>query len=339
MTRLVTARLATCLTVALAGTLAGWPAAAQLSAGTERAYETFLRLPPHRAFAVTTDGRGYGYVAGLAGPDPAAAVDKAMTSCRDVSHRACAAYAVNNVALHGLPWQGAAPTALPTIGRLRPESFWANRGPRAAAGLIVWSHGYARGTDSEFHAPQGEVTYFTLQGYDLYRFDRKVILDWRRDAADLADAVREARAMGYRHVVLAGQSAGAWVSLAAAARSAPVDGVISVSAAHHGEVKDMRDPGFARSEWQKLVDGLRHGPRFVLVQFANDPFDVGGRMKIAAAAFVESGVQALIIDHPHGFEGHHAGAEAAFPQKFGACIDAFIETGARQQPCASRVPE
>ena len=77
-------------------------------------------------------------------------------------------------------------------------------------------------------------------GYDLYRFDREWIVDWAGDATALADAVRKARELGYRRVVLAGQSAGAWVSLAALARGAPVDGVVSIAAAHHGEVSKMR---------------------------------------------------------------------------------------------------
>jgi pimeloyl-ACP methyl ester carboxylesterase len=139
--------------------------------------------------------------------------------------------------------------------------------------------------------------------------------------------------MGYRRIVLAGQSAGAWVSLAALARGAPVDGVISISAAHHGEVKNMRDTGFARSEWRKLVESIAPGPRLVLVQFAEDTFDVGGRMEVARSVFAKSGVQALIIDHPAGFEGHYAGSVPAFPLKFGTCIDAFVQTGSRQAPC------
>jgi pimeloyl-ACP methyl ester carboxylesterase len=321
--------------MALASVLVATPSAQsqQLGPAERQAYEEYQRLAPHRAFAVTPDGRGFGYATGHAGPDPGSAVESAITTCRNYGHRTCNVYAVNNVVLHGRPWERAAPPVLPTIGRLRPENFWANAGPRAAAGLIVWSHGYAKGTDSEFHAPQGEVAYFTLEGFDLYRFDRKVILDWHSDAVDLATAVRQARALGYRRIVLAGQSAGAWVSLAAAARGAPVEGVISVSAAHHGEVKSMRDPDFARSEWRKLVTGIQRGPRVLLVQFAGDAFDVGGRMAVARETFDRSTVDAVIIDQPHGFTGHFAGAESAFARTFGTCIHAFIEHGQRRAPC------
>jgi pimeloyl-ACP methyl ester carboxylesterase len=146
--------------------------------------------------------------------------------------------------------------------------------------------------------------------------------------------VRKAREMGYRRVVLAGQSAGAWVSLAALARGAPVDGVISIAAAHHGEVSKMRgDTTRARSEWQNVVAALKPGPRVVLVNFADDAYDVGGRMADARSAFAKSSLDAVIIDNPEGFKGHGAGNDMAFARKFGGCIETFIDKGTKQPPC------
>jgi pimeloyl-ACP methyl ester carboxylesterase len=189
------------------------------------------------------------------------------------------------------------------------------------------------GRDATQSAPQGQVAYFTSKGYDLYRFDRQYIRDWPGDATQLVDAVKQARAMGYRRVILAGQSAGGWVSMAATMRGAPVDGVISVSAAHHGEVKNMSDVSRARSEWQQVVRGIKPGPRLVVVNFRDDTYDVGGRMDDAKAAFATSGVDAVVISNPEGFSGHGAARGRAFPLKFGACIHAFIENGVRQPPC------
>jgi pimeloyl-ACP methyl ester carboxylesterase len=189
------------------------------------------------------------------------------------------------------------------------------------------------GRDNTGSAPQGEVAPFAQQGYDLYRFDREWIRDWPGDATSLVEATRQAKAMGYRRVVLAGQSAGAWVSMAAALRGAPVDGVISVAAAHHGYVKDMRDVSVARAEWQQIVRGIKPGPRLVVINFAGDDYDVGGRMDDARSAFAASGLEALVIAEPAGFKGHGAARDNAFPRKFGACIHAFIETGVRRSPC------
>lgn len=320
------------LVAALASTLAVSPASAQLGADAQRIYEDFLRLAPHRAFMLDADGKAYSW-AGSSGNDPGNAIERGLKYCQERAKSACKLYAVNNVVLNGRDWKSAAPPMLRNIGRLHPEPYWENKGPYAAAGLIVWSHGYHLGIDATATAPQGQVAYFTTAGYDLYRFDRQYIRDWPGDATALADAVRQAKAMGYRRVILAGQSAGGWVSLAATMRGAPVDGVISVSAAHHGEVKDMRDVSLARSEWQQIVKAIKPGPRLVVVNFADDAYDVGGRMDDARAAFAASRVDAVVIADPPGFKGHGAGNGNAFARKFGTCIHSFIESGARQPPC------
>ncbi len=320
--------LATALAVAVNAT----PALAQLGADAEKAYADYQRLGPHRAFMLGADGKGYVWT-GAAGADPGGAVDRGLKNCEERSKAACRLHAVNNIVLNGRDWKTAAPPVLPDIGRLRPQPFWQNKGPQAAAGLVVWSHGYMLGVDATASAPQGQVASFTAAGYDLYRFDRQYIRDWPGDATQLADAVRQAKTMGYKRVVLAGQSAGGWVSMAATMRAAPVDGVISVAAAHHGEVKSMRDVSLARSEWQQIVKGIKPGPRLVVVNFEDDSYDVGGRMDDARTAFATSRVEALIVSSPAGFKGHGAGNGNTFPRRFGVCIHAFIETGARQAPC------
>ena len=182
----------------------------------------------------------------LPGPIPALPSTTALKRCEDRVKQApgCTLHVVNNYTVTGQDWRAAVPARAanaPDIGRLRPEPYWSMRGPQLATGLIVWSHGYMAGKNATESAPQSWIGRFTRLGYDLYRFDREWIADWASDATALADAVRKARAMGYRRVVLAGQSAGAWVSLAALQRGAPVDGVISIAAAHHGEVIKMRD--------------------------------------------------------------------------------------------------
>jgi pimeloyl-ACP methyl ester carboxylesterase len=312
--------------------VAAFPSSAQLNADAQRAYQAYQLLAPHRAFAVAPDGKTDSW-SDASGADPSSAVDSVLKRCQERAKAACTLYAVNNVVLNGRDWKAAVPPVLPNIGRLRPEPYWDNKGPGGAAGLIVWSHGYMLGRDATQSAPQGEAAYFTAKGYDLYRFDRQYIRDWPGDATQLVDAVRQAKAMGYRRVILAGQSAGGWVSMAATMRGASVDGVLSVSAAHHGEVKDMRDVSLARSEWQQLVKGIKPGPRLVVVNFRNDTYDVGGRMDDAKAAFAASGVDAIVISNPEGFSGHGAARGRPFGQKFGACIYAFVETGARQPPC------
>jgi len=308
------------------------------SAATARVHADFLSVGPHRAFVVGGDGKPYWH-AGASGADPGGAIAAALKRCAERSPAPCRLQTVNNVTVSGVDaWRDEVPARspdAPDLGRVRPQPYWAMRGPQLANGLVVWSHGYRAGRNATESAPQAWVGRFTRLGYDLYRFDREWIADWASDATALAEAMRKARALGYRRIVLAGQSAGAWVSLAALARGAPVDGVISIAAAHHGEVANMKDTTRARSEWQNMLAAIKPGARVVVVNFADDAYDVGGRMDDARRIFAKSGVNAEIVDAPEGFSGHGAGADFAFARRFGPCLQAFIEQGTRQKPCAA----
>ena len=314
---------------------AAQPAAPGLNAEAARSFAVFQDYGPHRAFVVSPDGKAT-WQAGGGGPDPGRVIDVALKRCEEQAKQACILHVVNNYTVSHTNWRDVVPARAvdaPDIGRLRPEPYWSMRGPQLAAGLIVWSHGYMAGRNATESAPQGWIGRFTRLGYDLYRFDREWISDWAGDATALVAAVRKAREMGYRRVVLAGQSAGAWVSLAALARGAPVDGVISIAAAHHGLVEKMSDTTRARSEWQHVLEAIKPGPKIVLVNFAEDAYDVGGRMAEARSIFAKTGVNAEIIDSPEGFKGHGAASDFAFARKFGPCIQAFIEQGKKQVPC------
>jgi len=324
------------LLMAPVATAVAQQAAPPLNAEAARSLSDFQNFGPHRAFVIGGDGRAAWYV-GVGGADPGNAVNSTLKRCEERGKLPCTLHVVNNYTVTGADWRAQVPARsadAPDIGRVRPEPYWSMRGPKLAAGLIIWSHGYMAGKNATDNAPQSWIGRFTRMGYDLYRFDREWIVDWAGDATALSDAVRKAREMGYRRVVLAGQSAGAWVSLAALARGAPVDGVISIAAAHHGEVSKMRgDTTRARSEWQNVVAALKPGPRVVLVNFADDAYDVGGRMADARSAFAKSSLDAVIIDNPEGFKGHGAGNDMAFARKFGGCIETFIDKGTKQPPC------
>lgn len=311
------------------------PAGMAPNAEAARLLPEFQNFGPHRAFAVAPDGRA-SWWAGAGGPDPGTAVATALKRCLERTKEACKLHIVNNYTVTGNDWRELVPAravGAVDIGRLRPQPYWSIRGPQLAAGLIVWSHGYMAGKNSTESAPHPWIGSFTRQGYDLYRFDREWIADWASDATALADAVARARAMGYRRVILAGQSAGAWVSLAALQRGAAVDGAISIAAAHHGPMEKMRDQTRARSEWQHVLGGIKSGPRLIVVNFADDAYDVGGRMDDARSILARNGVGVEIIDAPEGFKGHGAGADFAFARRFGACFVAFMETGKKQPPC------
>jgi pimeloyl-ACP methyl ester carboxylesterase len=325
----------------LAAVLTGAASAQTDSSATQRnervarTFSEFLNRGPHRAFAVSPAGDHSAFWAGAR--DIERAVAGALQACAAAAKgAACTLQVVNNYTVTNLDWRTAVPERSadsPDFGRLRPQPYWSMRGPQLAAGLLVWIHGYASDKVSTETAPQQWTGRFLRDGYDLYRFDREWISDWASDATALASAVASARAAGYRRVVLAGQSAGAWVALAALHRGAKVDGVVSIAAAHHGLVDKMVDKERAAAEWRYVVEGLKPGPRILIVNFPDDPYDVGGRTDAARAAFAASHVESVVIDAPPDFKGHLGGLGGAFAVKFGGCIRAFIVSGQRQAPC------
>jgi dienelactone hydrolase len=311
-----------------------FPALAQqpLTGRLAESYRGYEAYAPHRAFAVG-GGSAFRWVGGSGSLEKV--IDDALAGCaRNNGEKPCTLYSVNNVVLGGRDWRAAVPARDPAaadIGRLRPHPYVAMRGPQAATGLVVWSHGYRQGSDATQSPAQPYVGRFVAAGYDLYRFDRQYITDWPGDATALVAAVAQAWQMGYRRIVLAGQSAGGWVSIAALARGASVDGVIAVAPAHHGETHKMGDVSVARSAWQQIIGAVKPGPRVAVVLFAGDTYDVGGRGADAKAALARNGVSHLVVDQPQNFTGHGAGASSTFDRVYGACLVSFVETGAA--PC------
>ncbi|MBS0222076.1 MAG: hypothetical protein JSR91_15180 [Proteobacteria bacterium] len=57
-------------------------------------------------------------------------------------------------------------------------------------------------------------------------------------------------------------------------------------------------------------------------------------MDDARAAFAASRGDIVVISDPEGFSTANG---TAFPRKFGGCIDAFIQAGARQPRCVKQV--
>jgi hypothetical protein len=155
----------------------GQPAATSLDASAARLFADFQLFGPQRAFVVSADGRGFWW-AGSNGADPGRAIESALKACQDKTGGKCTVFAVNDILLNGREWKAATPPASPPIGRLRGQPWWENKGPQAAAGVIVWSHGYRSGSDSTSSAPQPWIGRFAASGYDLYRFDR----EWIRTA-------------------------------------------------------------------------------------------------------------------------------------------------------------
>jgi dienelactone hydrolase len=203
------------------------------------------------------------------------------------------------------------------------------QGPAAARGAYLWAHGRATGgQDSCGGQPQPHVRIFNNAGYDVLRFDRAPATDETEAAAAwLRAALSELRAQGYARIVVGGQSRGAWNALQALERPGLADAVVAVAPAAHGAA--------GSAAWAWALDDLRQivrmarSPlaRVAIANFTGDEFDPDpeGRAQIFRSLASPKVGALLFLDRPQGLEGHGAGADARFTQRYGACLLDFVE--------------
>jgi len=207
----------------------------------------------------------------------------------------------------------AEPTLIP-ISTQRPML-----GPTAAKGAVIWNHGSKPRPEATPHPFYLET--LAAEGWDVFRLNRapEDSLKGPQYAAEHADKLR---AEGYRAIVLAGQSFGGWLSLAATER-AKIDAVIATAPAAHGS-----DP--ANEKWQlnatnfyRLLERMNR-TRLMLFFFADDPFDPDGRAERATEILKRREMDALIVNKPDTLRGHTVASSAGFARSYAGCIAAFI---------------
>ena len=228
--------------------------------------------------------------------------------------------------------------------QLVPASEQPLRGPAVAQGALIWSHGInAKGGREARLAPTAAfVQRFARDGWDIFRFNRERSAENpQRTAAALVDYAAQLKRRGYARIVLAGQSAGAWISLMAAGESADIDLVIANAPAYYGTLLDggMRYFRMNASVLYYHLERIRRG-RIVVAYFEDDPFDPGGRGRATEQILSADRVEHLVIDAPPGLDGHIAGSSIAFAARYAGCLVAIAE-GAPMRPeaaCARRTP-
>jgi hypothetical protein len=315
------------------------PAAAQdlglLGPAGRAGFETYRAAGFNKAFAVNRDGR-WAYQVGSS-REPAEVVADALRRCNEGARSPCEVVSFNDISTAGLDplsLPAADPRARP-IGPLTPSPYYPIRGPAAAAGLVIWSHGVLSGSDNTNSPPHGYLNRLRDAGYDFYDFDRRWP-NYGKDLGTLQEAAKLARASGYRRVILAGQSVGAWLSLESAAKGAPVDAVAAAAPARFG-----REIGSARREQNReelmpVLDQLRQRDVTVtLMFFAGDDYDPGGTGARARDVLARGGrARVLLIDGPREINGHGGGGSSKFAAAYGACVVDFLLKGERRKPCA-----
>ena len=229
--------------------------------------------------------------------------------------------------------QGPAPQAVPAAPpegprpRMLPDDATARHaGPARAAGALLWSHAgdSPRPTDP---APPPFVDVLRAAGHDVFRLERAPQGDTvAAGVAAVVASARDLRTRGYRRVVLAGQSAGGWISLAAIA-SAPglAEVVIATAPAAYGSRSaDAARAERNRDELLRILGGVRDA-RVMLFFFDGDDFDPGGRGEAAAALLAARRVPHVLVDRPPYFRGHGIGLTSGFARRYGGCIAAFVD--------------
>ena len=202
-------------------------------------------------------------------------------------------------------------------------------GGERAQGAVIWSHGRSLQTECSLVPTPDYISAFRAAGWDTFRLNRPSSIDTLPDsAAALASEAEGLKRRGYRRVVLAGQSFGAFISLIAADHSDAVDAVIATAPAAYGSAQS--NPfgyGLNATRLYDLLGAVRHA-RVALFFFDGDIFDPGGRAPIADEILRARGLAHLVVDRPAGLPTHWASISPAFATQFGSCLVAFAAGGA-----------
>src|SRR5262249_39746362 len=197
-------------------------------------------------------------------------------------------------------------------------------GPAKAKGVVVWSHGRSiNAEDSQSPSP----TYLSVlreDGWDVMRFDRLSRGDTLTESTKrLVEHTAQLKHKGYKQVVLAGQSFGAFLSLMAADASSEVDAVIATAPAAYGSFDDFYDSWpLHATKLYPLIEQVKRA-RVMLFYFHGDDFDPGGRGDRSRAILASKGVGFSVVDQPAFLSGHWASSSGLFLRRYGSCIRDF----------------
>lgn len=205
------------------------------------------------------------------------------------------------------------------------------RGPDHARGLMIWNHG----TDALPEIDQAPVLawYFAQRGWDVYRLYRGPDRDRRDSAArEVQASIVQARALGYRRILLLGHSAGAYAAVQVA-QETPVDGVIALAPAAFGHPRNgfqwhLNDAAM-RPFWRRLAT---QSVRLAAAYFPQDIF-YEAELPATRGPWLRQLLQQpntpahLVIDRPDlpDANGHSSGLGWSFARRYAPCIHRLME--------------
>lgn len=305
----------------------------------------------HAGFALATapDGRStWRFLS--ARPDAATTQRDLQTACdADAARTLGAGGSCRILALDGAVTGHPGPAFRPVevrIGPFRAAPLMFRHGPAAAAGVVLWSHGYGGPTADRRGTPvPGAVAMLNDAGWDVVRFDRDPAEDTLATTLPaMLRALPLLREAGYRRIVLAGQSRGGWQSIMAAAeRPDLVHAVLAFAPGSHGEAARPNNLPAALEDFRRILAALpADGPRLAVALFEKDPFDpdpaARARLLEERAATRRVPTVALFPELP--VEGHNGAADWRFTRNQGPCLLTLVQApeagaarGLRRAPC------
>ncbi len=300
-------------------------------------YADWLLTNTPRVFAIGANGKTGWYSGGKTLEE---ARSRAVQLCTDHAGTDCRPYAEDlAVVWPGRAWQPVAPPG-PLVDTINygfvPDEHFLWHGPAAARGVVVWSHGQGgQDVDSRGMQPPPVLRVFNNAGFDVIRFDRAPYVDNPvRAAGWLRDELPVLRRSGYRLVVAAGQSRGAWTSLQMLDTGGLADVVIALSPAAHGSGRSTNLTAQDDDLRALVADAQPAKTRVAVAQFTADPFMSDAEMRVQMLRRLqgkEGGL--LLIDRPAGLSGHFGGTNSVFSRRFGACLLQFATAAVPVTAC------
>jgi pimeloyl-ACP methyl ester carboxylesterase len=197
-------------------------------------------------------------------------------------------------------------------------------GPVKAKGVVVWSHGRSINSEDSQSPTPAYLQALRDDGWDVMRFDRLSRGDTLTDSTKrLIDYAAGLKRKGYKQVMLAGQSFGAFLSLMAADASHDVDAVLATAPAAYGSFEDFYDSWrLNATKLYPLLEGVKRA-RVMMFYFHGDDFDPGGRGERSREILSKRGLGYAVIDQPAYLTSHWAASTGLFLRRFGNCIRDF----------------
>jgi len=209
------------------------------------------------------------------------------------------------------------------------------RGPAAAPGVLLWSHGQWTGHPSWQHGAPPVIRLFAEGGWDVLLVQRNPDCEgnWSSKGgeyiANLVKEVRAAKKNGYRRVLVAGQSVGAGVALGASGKSREIDGVLAF-ALSHGRMtcRDPRTvrPGMIAFHEQQIGRAIREARAArILISMGKNDHCVGHSFTpLVSSTLAAKDIAYIYLDESMALAGHGAATGGEFASLYGDCVLRFF---------------